>query len=130
MADETAVADFLAQKKLAVVGVSRDRAKYGNIVYRRLKDHGFRVFAINPRFETVEGDPCFPGLSGLQETVDGLVLVVPPRVTEQTVREAAALGIKRVWMQPGAESDEAVRFCEGNGITVIWGLCIMVRSGG
>ncbi len=130
MPEESAVADFLAQKKLAVVGVSLDRTKYGNIVYRRLKDLGYQVFAINPKANTIEGDPCFPCLSDLHEPMDGIVVVAPPQVSEQVVREAGTLGIKRVWLQPGAESEEAVRICEENGVSAIWGLCIMARSKG
>lgn len=129
MTDQAAIDDFLSQKKLAVVGVSRDRNKFGNIVYRRLKAHGFEVFAVNPKIDVIEGDPCFHDLAALPGPVGGLVIVVPPRTTEQVVIEAAAAGIRRVWMQPGAESDEAIRFCEEHGMSVIHGLCIMALSG-
>ena len=129
MTDQAAIDGFLAEKKLAVVGVSHDRYKFGNIVYRRLKAHGIEVFAVNPKINVIEGDFCFPNLAALPEPVGGVVIVVPPEETKQVVIDAAASGIKRIWMQPGAESDEAVRFCEEHGIEVIQGLCIMTLSG-
>jgi predicted CoA-binding protein len=129
MTDRAAIDDFLSQQTLAVVGVSRDRNKFGNVVYRRLKAHGYEVFAVNPKTETVEGDPCFTDLASLPGAVGGVVIVVPPEITERVVHEAAAAGIRRVWMQPGAESKKAVRFCEGHGIRVIHGLCVMTLSG-
>jgi predicted CoA-binding protein len=129
MTDQAAIDDFLAEKKLAVVGVSQDKNKFGNVVYRRLKAHGLEVFAVNPKINVIEGDPCFPNLAALPEPVGGVVIVVPPEATKQVVIDAASSGIMRVWMQPGAESDEAVRFCEEHGIEVIHGLCIMTLSG-
>ncbi len=129
MTDQTAIDDFLSQRTLAVVGVSRDRSKFGNLVYRRLKAHGYQVFAVNPKVETVEGDHCFTDLAALPGSVGGVVIVVPPEITRRIVQEAAAAGIRRVWMQPGAESEEAVRFCEEHGIVVVQGLCVMTLSG-
>lgn len=120
------VDEFIAQKALAVVGVSRDRNKFGNVAYRNLKEKGYRVFAINRGLDSVEGDPCYPNLAALPEKVDGVVIVVPPRETEQVVREADAVGIKRVWMQQGAESPEAIAFCESHGMPVVYGECIMM----
>ena len=125
MTTQNEIDDFLSRKTLAVVGASRDGTKYGSIVYRNLKKTGYKVLAVNPNAMAVDGDPCFPRLGALPETPEGAVLVVPPEVSEQIVREAAAAGIRRVWMQPGAESEEAVRFCEKSGMTAIAGLCIM-----
>lgn len=111
MTDQNAVDSFLKQRTLAVVGVSKDRKKYGNIVYRNLKDKGYQVFPVNPGIDRVEGEPCYPSLKELPEKVGGAVLVVPPAVTEQVVKEAYEAGIKHVWMQPGAESKGAVEYC-------------------
>jgi hypothetical protein len=118
--------DFVAQRTLAVVGVSRSRRKFGNVVYRDLKNKGYRVLPVNPAVEDVEGDRCYPNLAGLPEPVEGVVIVVPPERTVQVVREVAAAGIHRIWMQQGAESEEAVRFCVDNGISVVHGHCIMM----
>lgn len=128
MTPSPAIADFLAQDTLAVVGVSHDRRKFGNIVYRDLRAKGYRVLAVHPHHDTVEGDPCYPDLAALPERVDGLVVVVPPQVTEQIVRQAHAAGITRVWLQPGAESAAAMAYCAANGLTVIYDECVMVEA--
>ena len=128
MTTQTAIDEFIAQKTLAVVGVSRDRKKFGNIVYRNLKEKGYRVLAVHRSHDTVEGDPCYPNLATLPEPVDGIVVVVPPEVTEQIVREADAVGIRRVWLQPGAESTAAIRYCEEHGLDVIHDECVMVLA--
>jgi uncharacterized protein len=122
--------DFMGLRIWAVVGASRDKAKFGYQVWRDLKDKGYTAYPVNPNAAEIDGEPCFPSLSSLPELVEGLVAVVPPDRTEIIVREALAAGIRRVWMQPGAESDEAVRFCEENGIEVISGLCIMLEAVG
>jgi hypothetical protein len=84
--------------------------------------------AVHPHHETVEGDPCYPDLAALPERVAGIVVVVPPHATEQIVREADAVGIKRVWLQPGAESAAAIRYCEEHGLAVIYDECVMVLA--
>jgi predicted CoA-binding protein len=118
--------DFLTLKSFAVVGASRDRDKYGNIVYRELRSRGFRVFAVNPMAQTIEGDPCYPTLADLPERVEGAVIVVPPDQTERTVRAAIAAGLRTVWMQPGAESEAAIRICEESGLCAIHNACVLV----
>jgi predicted CoA-binding protein len=121
-----AVEDFLAQKSLAVVGVSRDGKKFGNVVYRDLLHKGYQVFAVNPNAHIVENKPCYSSLGELPERVEGVVFVIPPSETEKMVREAADRGIRRVWMQQGSESEQAIRFCEENGISVVAGECILM----
>lgn len=108
------------------MGASRDRDKYGSIVYRELRSRGFRVFAVNPMAQTIEGDPCYPTLADLPERVEGAVIVVPPDQTERTVRTAVAAGIRTVWMQPGAESEAAIRICEESGLCAIHNACVLV----
>ena len=128
MAVEADIRDFLQLKSVAVVGASRDRGKYGNIVYRRLRDLGVKVYAVNPSTGTVEGDPSYPDLGSLPEKVEGAVVIVPPPQTEKVVRDAEAAGIRSIWMQPGAESEEAVAFCRRSGMCVIANVCILVES--
>jgi predicted CoA-binding protein len=89
---------------------------------------GYRTFAVNPRAETVGGKRCYPSLTELPEPVDGVVCVVPPEETEKVVHEMAEIGIARVWMQQGAESEDAIRFCEQRGIGVVAGECILMFS--
>jgi len=126
MTSMAAVGGFLGQQTLAVVGVSRSRRKFGNIVFRSLKEKGYRVLPVNPNVESVEGERCYPSLAALPEPVGGAVLVVPPPETEQVVREAAAAGIRHIWMQQGAESDAAIRYCEDEGLNLVHGECIMM----
>lgn len=120
------VENFLAQKKLAVVGVSRQKNKMGNAIFRELKHRGYEVFPINAHTNRIEGVECYPDLKSLPEPVGGIVVVVSPRQTGQVVKDAAAAGITRVWLQLGARSDEAVKFCQDNHITVVYNECIMM----
>lgn len=111
----------------AVVGVSDDPAKYGHKVFLDLMEAGYTVYAVHPSGGEVAGRPRYPDLAGLPETPDVVSLVVPPAVAERVVRECDALGIKRVWMQPGAESDAALAYCAERGIEVLHGVCVMVE---
>jgi predicted CoA-binding protein len=124
----TSIHEFLAFRRFAIVGASNDARKYGHIVYHNLKDKGFRVFAVNPKVDDINGETCYASLAELPEPVDGVVIIVPPAATEKVVRDVAEAGIPRVWMQPGAESEEAIRFCEENDISVVHHACIMTLT--
>ena len=97
---DQATADFLAQKRIAVVGVSREPGgKHGgNVVYQRLRDRGYEVFAVNPNADVVEGDPCFHDLRSIPGGVDAVVIATTPAVAPSVARECSELGITRVWM--------------------------------
>ena len=120
---------FVAQKTLAVVGVSRTRG-FGNSLYRHLRRKGYRVFPVNSQTDTVEGERCFRRLDDLPEKVDGVVTVVPPAQTKNVVEDCSRLGIARVWMQQGSESDEAVALCRAKGIAEVHGACLLMHTGG
>jgi predicted CoA-binding protein len=126
MTSKAAVADFVSQRKLAVVGVSRKKMKFGNLAFRELKRKGYKLFPVHPHAEQLEGERCSASLAALPEPVEGLLVIVPPAQAEQVVREAAAAGIRRVWLQQGAGSPAAIRFCEENGISVVHGECILM----
>jgi uncharacterized protein len=130
MTSKAAVQDFVSQKTLAIVGVSRSGTKFGNSAYRELKAKGYKVYAIHPEAETLEGDPAFKDFSALPEKVDGVVIVVKPAQTEKVVRDAAQAGIRRVWMQQGSESEAAVQYCKDNGLAEVHGECIMMYGVG
>lgn len=129
------VGDFLAQRKIAVVGVSDRRETGCNANYRKFKSAGYRVFAINPRMQVFDGDPCYPDLKSVPEIPDAVFILANPRVTDQIVAECIALGIKHVWMhcfmgtKPGlaasisSVSPEALAACRQHGISVIPGSC-------
>jgi predicted CoA-binding protein len=119
-----AASEFLANRRVAITGVSRDPQNHGsNVVYRRLKERGYEVFAINPNAEEVEGDASYHDLRSISGGVEAVVIGTRPEIAEQTMRECAELGIKHVWMHrgPGAGSvsEEAANYGREHGITVI-----------
>jgi len=126
---EAAIDDFLAQKRIAVVGVSREPGgKHGgNVVYQRLRERGYEVFAVNPNADMVEGDPCFHDLASIPGGVDAVVIATTPAVAPSVARECKELGISRVWMHrsfgAGSVSKEAHELCRRNGIASIAGGC-------
>lgn len=118
---------FLAGAPHAVAGASQDRAKYGNKVLRAYLCRQRPVFPVHPMAEEIEGLAAYRDLASLPQPVHGLSIVTPPPVTERIIAEAARLGIKHVWMQPGAESERAVALAEQSGMNVIaGGPCLLV----
>lgn len=125
-----AAQEFLAQKRIAVAGVSRKGDTAANAIYKKLCDSGHEVFPVNPNAAEVEGDRCYPTLAAIPGGVEAVVIATHPNVTAQLVRECAALGIKRLWMHrsfgQGSVDDEAVRLCAELGLSVIPGSCPMM----
>jgi predicted CoA-binding protein len=129
------VEEFLAQEKIAVVGVSDQRETGCNLAYRKFKDNGYQVSAVNPRLETFEGDPCYPDLGSIPEKPDAVFILTNPKISEQIVQQCVDLGVQHVWMhclmgtRPGlaasmtSVSQDAVQMCKDNGIQVIPGTC-------
>jgi predicted CoA-binding protein len=126
MTSKILVDEFLAQKKIAVVGVSRKKTKFGNAIYKELKQKGYKVFPVNPNMQSFEGDNCYPDLLSLPEKVDAVVINVPPVQTEKVVKEAKEAGINKVWLQQGSQSEAAIKFCEENGIDYVSNECILM----
>ena len=126
------ITDFLSQKRIAVAGVSRSSDQAANVNYRKLRESGHEVFAVNPRAETVEGDRCYRRLAEIPGGVDAVLAATPPAATVELVRECVELGISRVWMHrsfgQGSVDDEAVALCREHGIEVIPGGCPMMFS--
>jgi predicted CoA-binding protein len=133
---ETKAHDFLAQKRIAVAGVSRNNSRHptGNLIYRRLKKSGHTVFAVNPHMQAFEGDHCYPDLQSIPGGVDGVVVVTRPEITQQIVSDCQRAGIRRVWMHQSmgkgtSVSPEAVEYCRQHDISVIAGACPMMYAG-
>jgi predicted CoA-binding protein len=131
------VRDFLAQRRIAVVGVSRDNNRHpvGNLICRRLKNLGHDVFAVNPLMESFEGDRCYPTLQSIPGGVDGAVVVTRPEATERIARDCAEAHVPRVWLhqsfaKTSSVSPSAVDFCRQHGIAVIAGACPMMYGPG
>jgi predicted CoA-binding protein len=123
-----AASEFLANGRVAVTGVSREPQNHGaNVVYRRLRERGYEVFAVNPNAEELEGDPSYHDLHSIPEGVEAVVIGTRPEIAEETMRECAELGIEHVWMHrgPGAGSvsEAATGYGREHGITVIDGGC-------
>jgi uncharacterized protein len=122
-----AAEEFLAQPRIAVAGVSRDPKQPANLIYRRLRDAGHEVFAVNPNAEEVEGDRCYAAVTELPDHVDGVVVVTPPEASATVVEDCARAGVPRVWLHrgigPGSVSEEAIEACRAHGIAVIPGGC-------
>ncbi len=126
MTSRALVSDFVSQRHLALVGMSRRKGKFGNAAYRELTAKGYTVYPVHPEARTIEGARCWPSLAALPGPVGGVLVVVPPAQTARVVEEAAAVGIRRVWMQQGAESAEAIRRCEELGIAAVHHECILM----
>jgi len=123
-----AATEFLATKRVAVTGVSRKPEGHGsNVVYKRLRDRGYEVFAVNPNAETVEGDAAYPDLKSIPGGVEAVVIGTRAETADATVRECAELGVKQVWMHrssgTGSVSPSATEYGRKQGITVIDGGC-------
>jgi uncharacterized protein len=128
---QQAAGDFLASKRIAVTGVSRTPANHGgNVVYKRLRERGYEVFAVNPNADTVEGDRAYHSLSDIPDGVDAVVIATQPEEAEATVRECNGLGVKHVWMHrgpgPGSVCDTATVYGRDHGMTVIDGGCLLM----
>ena len=126
MATKREIDEFLAQKTLAIVGVSRTGKKFGNAILRDLTKLGYRLLPVHPEAAEVDGHRAYPSFAALPEPAGGVIIVVPPAQAESVVKAAADHGIRRVWLQQGAESPAAVRFCEENGISVVHGECVLM----
>lgn len=132
---DSLVHDFLAQKKIAVVGVSEKRETGCNLGYRKFKEAGYKVYAVSPHLTTYAGEPCYPDLHSIPERPDAVFILANPAVTERIVQQCVDLGIKHVWMhclmgtKPGlaagitSVSAAAVQMCHEHGIAVIPGSC-------
>lgn len=126
MTSKKLVDEFLLQKKIAVVGVSRKKTKFGNAIFKELKQKGYEVIAINPHLSEFEGDVCYPNLNSIPEKVDAVVINISPAQTDKVVREAKEVGISKVWLQQGSQSEAAIKFCEENGMECVSNECILM----
>jgi predicted CoA-binding protein len=139
---EPLVAEFLAQKRIAVAGVSRGGKATANFIYTKLKDAGYEALAVNPSTGEIDGAPCYPDLTSIPGTVDGVVIATRASRSAEIVRQCIEAGVPRVWMHCSlgsthrasikwaakftSVSEEAVKLCRENGIAVITGACPMM----
>ncbi|WPX09741.1 CoA-binding protein [Anaerocellum danielii] len=124
--DSRAIASALSFKNWAVVGATPNKQKYGYMVFKKLKEKGYNVFAINPLYDKIEDEKVYKTLLDLNQKIDCVSMVVAPERGKPYIEQAAKIGVKYVWFQPGAESDELVRLCENNSIVPIYNACVLV----
>jgi uncharacterized protein len=125
---DKAVKDFVASKRIAVVGVSRKGNKFGNTIATELKGRGYNVSIVHPEAQEIGGERCYPNLAALAGKVDAVLICVPPKAAEQVVHEAVAAGIKHIWFQQGAQSKEAIAAAKQAGITPVDGKCVLMYA--
>lgn len=130
MVSRRAIDDFLAQRRLAFVGVSHDPREFSASVYRAMRDRGYDLVPVNPRATEVEGDPCVASVADIDVPVGGALIMVPAAQSAAVVDECIAAGISRIWLHQGAGpssvSDEAVRTCREQGVDLVDGACPMM----
>ena len=122
------IAAFVAEPAIAVVGVSRDGRGFGNIACRELRVKGYRVYPIHPRVTAIGAMRCYPRIVDAIERVNAVLVVVPPHEALDVVRDAAAAGVKYVWLQQGAESPQVIALCHDLRLEVISGACILMYA--
>jgi uncharacterized protein len=124
---QTQIKEFLNQKRLVMVGVSRDPKEFSRQLFKDMQQRGFEMVPVNPKMQEMDGLTCYPNIAAVPAPVDGVVVYTSAEVSEQIVRECVEVGVKRVWL-PGPGSDmtvskDAVAYCKENGIDVIAGYC-------
>lgn len=118
--------DFVSSHDIAFVGASRNEKKFGYAAYKELKAKGYNLIPVHNQAETIQGDKCYPDLKSLPRKVDGALIVLHPKDTEKAVKDAVSAGIKRVWLQQGAESENAIKYCKENGVKVVHNQCVLM----
>lgn len=125
---DQAIQDFINGKRIAVVGVSREASKFGNMAFTELAARGYQVFAVHPEAKEIAGTPCHPNLAALKGQVDGALVIVSSQKSAAVLREAAAAGIKNVWLQQGTESPEALAAARELGLNLVSKKCVLMYA--
>ena len=120
---------MLDENTWAVVGASTNRQKFGYKVLKRLMDKGYKVYPVNPNYKEIDGIKCYPALGDLPELPGAVSVIVPPAAGLVLLEEAAGLGIKKLWFQPGAESDEIMEKAEKLGLELVYNRCVLIELG-
>lgn len=121
------IEECVNERVWAVVGASTDPTRWGNRIYRALIESGYRVYPVNPRARSIDGDPCYPSLTSLPERPGVVDVVVPAKLGLRVADDAAAAGIERIWYQPGAESAENIAHARSRGLRVVHHACALVE---
>jgi len=128
MNSRTTINLFLNNKTLAIAGVSRNPQKFGNVVFRTLKEKGYRILPINPNADSIEGDTCFRSIADLPSDVSTLLIVTHKRDTASIMKEAIEKGFRHIWIQRGCETEEAIQIAQENSINLVTKACILMYA--
>jgi len=120
------ISDFMNKKRFAVVGATDNPEKYGNQIVKNLRSRGYKVYPVNPKLLKVEGLDCYPSIADIPSNIDVVDFVVPPKVTEEILKQCKELKLNRIWLQPGSESVSAIAFCNENNMKVVHSVCVML----
>ncbi|MFC2062685.1 CoA-binding protein [Chloroflexota bacterium] len=120
------IKEFMAQKRFAVVGATDNTEKFGYQIFKNMKNRGYEVYPVNPKLTKLEGVKCYPTLDDIPVKVDVVDFVVPPGVTETILQDCQRLGLDRIWLQPGSESEAAITYCRDNNLKVVHDACVML----
>lgn len=127
MAMEKMIDDMLSKKTWAVVGATDNPTKFGHKIYTKLKRFGYEVFPVNPMYQTVDGDTCYPSLEAIGKTIDCVNVVVAPERAEKALESVYQLGIKNIWFQPGTFTPEIIDRSEVLGLNTVYYNCVLVE---
>ena len=129
MSGKIDIKESMLKKKIwAVIGANNDPDKFGNIIYKKLKSEGYTVYPVNPMYDNVEGDQCYPNLESLPEMPEVLDMVVSPKRGKAFIEEAAKLGIENIWLQPGTYDQELLKLIKEKQLTALQA-CVLVALG-
>ncbi len=124
---QNTIKEFMGKKRFAIIGATDNPEKNGNRIFKNLKGRGYEVYPVNPKLDEIEETKVYHSLSEIPVEVDVVDFVVPPPVTEEILKECKTLGLTRIWLQPGAESEAAIQYCNDNGMTVLHDVCVMMN---
>ncbi len=125
---DPSVERFIAARRLALVGASRRKRGFGNLARAELAARGYEVVLVHPEAKEIDGEPCRPSLAAVRDQVDGVLVAVPSRAAPAVLRDAAAAGLKRVWLQQGAESPEALALAGELGLDLVAKRCVLMYA--
>jgi uncharacterized protein len=125
---DAAVQVFIGHKRIALAGASRSGKKFGNMAYKELTERGYEVYLLHPEAKEIDGVQCYPSLADLEGKVDSVLLSLPASQGEAVLRQAAQAGIKRVWLQQGADNGELIRLGQELDLELVSGKCILMYA--
>ena len=122
------IEDFAGQRRLAIVGVSASGKKFGNMMLKELRTRGYEVLAVHPTAMEIAGEACYPDLKALEGRIDGAVICVPSTAGAAVLDDAAEMGLTRIWLQQGSQSDELLAHAASLGLEPVHGRCILMYA--